>query len=613
MKLLQQLGVAPQAKRPPERKPDSYGREPVGHSADLNRVIAVPRRDLETSYPAYEFSQIEARLRKTGPCVCAKQGRPCPTSLKPIQAQALIEAARAGGLFAPIGVGHGKTLVDLLLPMVLPECKTAVLFIPANLKTQLLERDWDYYGGHWRLPNLQGGRWFEAGRPVLHVVTYNILSRPESSDLMRRINPDTIICDEAHNLKARTSSRTIRFARYFEEHPETRLCVLSGTMTSRTIRDCSHLACWSLGDASPYPTAPHVVEDWSNALDPCSCVAAKNPDASCLCRAHPGALLRLCEPGEHVREGFRRRRVDTLGVVATSESAIGTSLVIRPRMPGPVPPEILTYIKLAKSGERPDTERFQSDLESAACTRQLSAGFYHRWKYPRGEPRKLIDEWFAKRKAWNAEVWDELKNPEEHLDSPGLLTKAAIRAYMDPPYDGDRPVWAAMNWPAWVAIHDQVQPVPEAVWISDYVVQDAADWARENVGIVWVEFPELGEAIAKEAGIPYFGGGDEASKLIPLETGKRSIVASIRAHGTGKNLQMFYRNLVVTPPADAAIWEQMIARTHRPGQLADEVTVDVVQHTAPYRDAFSLARERARFLEQVEGPQKLMMADYCWA
>ncbi|MDC0711846.1 hypothetical protein POL68_25480 [Stigmatella sp. ncwal1] len=67
-----------------------------------------------------------------------------------------------------------------------------------------------------------------------------------------------------------------------------------------------------------------------------------------------------------------------------------------------------------------------------------------------------------------------------------------------------------------------------------------------------MEFPELGERIAKAAGVPFFGGGKEASATINRETGKRSIVASLRAHGTGKNLTLFSRVLFVNPPADGA-------------------------------------------------------------
>jgi len=515
--------------------------------------------------------------------------------LRRVQAQALLEAPRVGGLLAPIGTGHGKELTTFLMPMVMPGCRVAVLFIPANLLPQF-QVEWSYYGAHWRLPNLAGGRWFRVGLPVLHVVSYNKLSSQEATNLLERIRPDLVILNEAHNLKDPKSTRTGRFLRYFEEHPRTRLVALSGTFASKSIKDYAHLSRLALGEGSPLPLAHHVVEEWGTALDPGKVVAP------------PGALEQLCEPGEHVREGFQRRRNSTRGVVATEESALDKPLIIRERKLGAVPAQILAFIELAHAGERPDGEQFQEQLQSVACARQLSAGFFHRWRYPRGEPPELIEKWFARRKEWNKEVWEELKGERrEHLDSPGLLTKAAIRAHMTPPYEGDKPVWHAGTWSEWAEIHAAVQPEPQVVRVSDFLVRDAAEWARSRVGIVWVEYPELGERIAKAAGVPFYGGGKAASEAILRETGKRSVVASIKAHATGKNLQQFSRNLVVTPPSDGAMWEQLLARTHRPGQQAPCVELEVCLHTQNYVEAFALAHERARFVQQTDGQlQKIL-------
>ncbi|NOK09602.1 hypothetical protein [Corallococcus exercitus] len=92
---------------------------------------------------------------------------------------------------------------------------------------------------------------------------------------------------------------------------------------------------------------------------------------------------------------------------------------------------------------------------------------------------------------------------------------------------------------------------------------------------------------------------------------KRSIVASLRAHGTGKNLTAFSRMLFVNTPADGAAWEQAIGRCHRQGQLADEVEVELYQHTAELVGAFEKARDFARFIGETEGtPQKLCFANY---
>lgn len=74
---------------------------------------------------------------------------------------------------------------------------------------------------------------------------------------------------------------------------------------------------------------------------------------------------------------------------------------------------------------------------------------------------------------------------------------------------------------------------------------------------------------------------------------------------------MFSRMLFVNPPADGAAWEQAIGRCHRQGQHADEVEVELYQHTDELAGAFQKACDFARFIEQTEGtPQKLCFANY---
>jgi hypothetical protein len=87
-------------------------------------------------------------------------------------------------------------------------------------------------------------------------------------------------------------------------------------------------------------------------------------------------------------------------------------------------------------------------------------------------------------------------------------------------------------------------------------------------------------------------------------------VLSIAAHGTGKNLQWTNRNLVCTPPTGGDIWEQLIGRTHRQGQTADEVFVDVYQHTAAVVEGFAKARSSAVYSESTMGQrQRLAIAN----
>jgi hypothetical protein len=80
--------------------------------------------------------------------------------------------------------------------------------------------------------------------------------------------------------------------------------------------------------------------------------------------------------------------------------------------------------------------------------------------------------------------------------------------------------------------------------------------------------------------------------------------------GVGKNLQThFSRNVITQFPPNGLIVEQMLGRTHRPGQEADEVIVDWFGGTPETEAAIYKAIEDARYQEEtITGRQKLL---YC--
>lgn len=68
---------------------------------------------------------------------------------------------------------------------------------------------------------------------------------------------------------------------------------------------------------------------------------------------------------------------------------------------------------------------------------------------------------------------------------------------------------------------------------------------------------------------------------------------------------------MLAPPSSGKIWEQMLGRTHRPGQEADEVEVYVHLGCRALFDSFEQARADCRYQEHVLGSrQKLNDATY---
>ena len=179
-------------------------------------------------------------------------------------------------------------------------------------------------------------------------------------------------------------------------------------------------------------------------------------------------------------------------------------------------------------------------------------------------------------------------------------------------YLGALPTWAAETWPAWRAIKDAVQHETEPVWIDDYLARDAASWVLADRGVLFYEHDAFGRRVAELAGLPLHGGGPGAEAKILAERGNRSVIASIHAHGTGRDglQRIFQKMLLQIPPSSADKIEQVIARLHRIGQLEDTVEALFYRHVPELRDAIDKSVRYAKFVQGISGNlQKILAAD----
>jgi hypothetical protein len=121
-------------------------------------------------------------------------------------------------------------------------------------------------------------------------------------------------------------------------------------------------------------------------------------------------------------------------------------------------------------------------------------------------------------------------------------------------------------------------------------MQHARDWAEKYAkdgGLIWFHHDDVGQwchETLEQAGLDVVwcpsesvkkGSNDriiDAGKGIGPDVGK-IFVAAMGGHGTGKNLQRFQAQLFLQYPRKADLLEQVIGRTHRNGQLADELTI----------------------------------------
>lgn len=553
----------------------------VTNSVEFMRIQALPRRHLSFHYGIKEgvegVPDVTPLFRKEGGTM----------SFRPIQSAALVEAAKANGLFAPMSVGAGKTLVTLALPEAVNSEK-AVLLVPPRLKKQL-GYEIEKYSEHFHLP---------VDR--ITIISYSELSSAKKQTILEDNAPDLIICDEAHNLRHRTSARTKRFLRFSREHVGCRFVFLSGTMTTRSITDYAHLIELALRKNSPIPAGYREVQDWAGAID-------VKPKYIML----PGILTELCEPKEDVRDGYRRRMIETQGVVATQKEELGTSLVVQ-RLDVDIPYEVRRHIASTRMFWSLAGEEFESALTYHKALRQLACGFYYRWVWPNGEKDY---GWLGARSAWHKEVRQRLKLSRKGMDSPLLLTNAAKR-YWDWVAEGSQGSppdnsWDSEAWPAWEIQKPKWNPTPptETVWIDKFMVYRAIEWAekqkkQKTPAIIWYEHNCLGEEISRIGGFPHYGAGKDSS-----QANEPVIVCSMRSQGVGMNLQHYSRNLFTSMPPNGAIFEQVAGRTHRMGQEADEVQIDWYGHTNETCESFQKAKEDAQYIQDSFGqPQKAVYA-----
>jgi len=690
----------------------------VESSPEVARIAALPRRTWSDAAAA-DLAVMLTRELKTPNGTMA---------LRPVQAIALYEAMECGGLFGPIRVGGGKTLLTLLLPVVL-EAKRPILLLPAAL-VEKTWRDVQVLKEHWRLPtNVQivsyellglvqsaqkldyiesdlivADECFVAGtlirtasgvRPIesirvgdyvetgegLHAVTgawnreskdlYDVRiennqytctgSHPFLTTIGWRAARDLaigaeVVCDvqakvcsedesegrseecflggkrvarvtsverrsaealesrarvynfsvdgpetyvlgggeivhNCHYLKNHRAGRTRRVTRYMREHPATRFVGVSGTVMKASVRDFAHILRWALKGNAPIPATDDEVETWADALD-----KRVNP----LARRRPDALLALGgADGEddvtRARRAFQRRLLDTRGVVASSKTdGVTCSLRVSALEYQPSPVTAAHFTHVRKTMTTPDGWAFSEPVFLRMYLRQLALGFNSTW-IPRPP-----EEWLAARREWAAFVREVL------ADSDVLDTELQVANAVD----AGRLKTSTLG--TWRAVRNTFTIQPKDVWHDDAALNACAEWMERERGIVWCEHRFVARRLAQMTGATYYGenGMSESGESITLVKPGKAIIASVQANATGRNLQMFSTNLITSCPPSAQTVEQLVGRTHRDGQAADEVTVDILLGCREHYDSFQRALDGARAAADTLGhDQKLLLSD----
>ena len=562
-------------------------RAPVQRSPDFNRVVALPTRG-EASYP----SDLVAQLTR----LCATDaGVRAGVALWDDQAKALFDAGTYKQGFFPLRVGTGKTLLSFLLPRMVG-AQRPLLLLPASLMEKT-DREWRKASEHWKV-SLQ-----------LRMRSYEFLGRVSGATWIDSYKPDMIVADEVHRLKSRRAAVTRRVERYMKANPKTLFIPMSGTIMKKSIKDFAHLLEWSHGQQSPLPLYQATLLEWAEALDE-GVNAFQQRDPGCLLDLMPSVGVGSSPPADdtpnrQARRVFQKRAMATPGIViADTQDDFTGSLEIDALEYTPNAVTDQNFKILRETMCRPDGWALTEAMQVWAVARQLSLGLNYCWDPP------APPEWLDARKQWASFVRDVLAAPSsvrDGIDSELQVANGVMRGAIDDEY-GVLEHWRALK-PTFTIN-------PKDVWHDDAALKVCQAWlACHERGIVWCEHQFFARTLSRLSGVPYYGakGLTDSGDFIE-DHPSGPVIASIAANSTGRNLQhKWHQNLVTAPPSDSERWEQLIARTHRPGQTEDTVTVDVLVACRESLESVPRALNSSDIKTDLLGfSQKLRVADINW-
>jgi hypothetical protein len=493
-------------------------------------------------------------------------------SLRPLQARALAAADSVGGLFCSAAVGVGKTLIAALAMTVVGGDRPIMFTSGGKTMVDKTNDEFAALRMHWRLPT--GG---------YRVEPYEKLGMAAYANLLDELQPTCVILDEAHKLRhVDDSGRARRMGRWRAEHPDVPVIALSGSPGAKVV-EFAHLLWWTLGDAA------------ADLLPPLGSAELK-------------AFCDEVETDDEAKAEFHAALARLPGVVMSPETYRETPLDITHHIA--VPPDELEehFAQLRDFAEAPDGWALDGPSEVWTLERCLSNGFYYE-HVPRPP-----DDYRAAWKAWARFCRDAIKDsraPGGPYDTPGQVVQA-VEA-------GKLPLGAPLLRD-WLAIKPTYTPEKRTEWLSTFALEWAEERARELATtsggtIVWTGQTGFGVELARRTGWPYYGSGARDSKGRSVKNARAPIIiCSVKACGTGYNLQYVYsKNVVVNPFSNNDWSEQTIGRTHRSGQKQARVQVEMFHSCiADYAAIRKAEREAlsAAILHSTE--QKLSLAQTTW-
>lgn len=661
------IGLAARAQ---VRAAEAALRADAGAFAEVRRILALPVTTglAKEEKEAFDATTILAPLYEEG-----FRWFDC-------QAEAILAYLSYQGAIAPIPVGKGKTLVSLAVAEAGARffgIRKSLLLVPASVYPQLVSVDLS--AAREIIPlsisfHLLGRRDRQtrralaaSDRPGCYICPYSLLSAKDAAPhpgwlgLLQSIDAGLVIADEAHYLKHRNSARTRRFLDWANAR-RPHFVALSGTLSSRTIKDYRHLVHLALKERSPLPLSPVLCDEWAQVIDSdapdfestsSQATQSLRPIVDWARTVFPSTEIPLGQAG--FRKAYQLRLNSAPGVVQPVLDEIGTSITIcnepvqhPEKSPGWKELEALTR-KVVEEWKTPNGDEIEDAIQTYKWLKELTVGFYNELVWPTEEelafrqglaPEEASYLLEAARRHHTAKqeyvrkgLRDFLKEGRPGLDTP-MLVGHSMASYEDkyvPRHVFD--LWREMKS---LEVEGMPSRFSRAVRVCPYKIDAVTEWvtkqrnAHPDEGIlIWYIHRDVGRWLAERMAAadlnPLHCPAGHASNRELTETDrlrvneKRIVVLSVQAHSEGKNLQgNAVKKLAGWGLSYYAEWprsekqaEQTLGRTHRTGQTRDEVRpvtcittdFDVLAMAATLNDAL--------FVQQTSGNRrKLIYAGY---
>lgn len=522
------------------------------------------------------------------------------------------EIAKYRRSFVCAGVGEGKTIMSLGAALVTRSHRT-LLMMPPNLVDKTikdgiptmermfhLKLDWCSL-----LDKSQHQRRQLLDKHRITIFPYSLLSTEDTDDLLELSNADLIVCDEVHSLKDENSAKTDRFLKYLDKNPNVGFIGMSGTIIHKSLFDYWHLICRSIKHLAPIPFEKSIVYEIQDVIAYNN--FSKVAPSKFLCKLNPELKASYGEylvDVDKTREWMKTLFKSSPATILTENQTVNCSIfinVIEVKMPKPLE-EIVKEVN--KTWCTPSGDELEDNISIIQLLQQLSSGFYYRLFWQENTETWVIDNWRL-RNTVIKEIrhWIRWRRRPK-LDTPKLVERALSQKVstvksLQEFYDA----WLASNK------KDVIPPQRERdrIWVSDYKILEARKWAkRVKDGIIWYKWDEVGEELHyRMPDAVYCPAGTGIDKL-----NKKGILICSLAHAEGQNLQHHSNNLIFDFPDKGAEVEQLIGRTHRQGQLADCVTVDILVANDVDKNILKRLYLQSKNIHLSSQQQKFIIADW---